>query len=441
VIQTAEKWGLYWGGYGWNSGCATTATQRTIVSRDPPHFEFRGTPRQARAIAEFNLGNDPNRICIAVVDPAGQDAEQCGYTPRPAAGARLPVELDPPVGAVAAMINLTAVQPAERGYLTLEDCAPRSGARETSALTFAAGQTIATMAVVPVSEDGRFCIYRSTSVHSIVDVVAYLAADGERLWFDPTPPTRLTDTRSEQSCDLAAHCEIGPVPDGAQRLIPTEDGAPRIANLAVVGGSGPGFLQAGRCGSLGTDHVFSNLNYTSSAARSNLAVVAGGDDGSCVFAMRSAHVIVDELGRLDAESGYGWRLSAPRRALDTRRCTDAWCDGRPAAGSVIRLDLGTDAPGAAIAITVADPQQAGYVSVGTCSEIGSGSEPGTSNLNHARGQTVTNLALVELDGGELCIFSSAATHVIIDVQAELVEEQGVGVVTVDPARVHDSRLD
>jgi hypothetical protein len=60
MIQTAEKWGLYWGGYGWNSGCQSLETQRTIVSRDPPHFEFRGTPEQAAAIVAFNLGNDPD---------------------------------------------------------------------------------------------------------------------------------------------------------------------------------------------------------------------------------------------------------------------------------------------------------------------------------------------------------------------------------------------
>ncbi len=27
VVQTAEKWGLYWGGYGWNSGCMSPETR------------------------------------------------------------------------------------------------------------------------------------------------------------------------------------------------------------------------------------------------------------------------------------------------------------------------------------------------------------------------------------------------------------------------------
>ena len=44
VVQVAEKWGLYWGGYGWSSGCQTTTQWRSSVSRDPMHFEFNGTP-------------------------------------------------------------------------------------------------------------------------------------------------------------------------------------------------------------------------------------------------------------------------------------------------------------------------------------------------------------------------------------------------------------
>ena len=85
VIQTAERWGIYWGGYGWSSGCQDTTTERTSVYRDPPHFEFRGTPEQARAIVDFNLGNDPSRICIPIVDDEGNDTEHCGRSSKPAA--------------------------------------------------------------------------------------------------------------------------------------------------------------------------------------------------------------------------------------------------------------------------------------------------------------------------------------------------------------------
>lgn len=439
VIQTAERWGLYWGGYGWNSGCADTSTDRNSVYRDPPHFEFRGTPAQAAAIAAYNLRNQPGAVCSTVVDESGADAERCNLSGRPEAGWRLPVQVAAPAGAEAVMINLTATEATAHGYLTLEDCMPRSGERETSALTFAPGENVASMAIVPLDDRNRFCIFRSAAVHSIVDVVGYLGAGGEPLWFEPTQPTRLTDTREQGNCAPFQECQPGPIPDAAIHAVPTEDDRPRIANIAAIDGAGPGYLQTGACERLGPTQNFSNLNYMGAGVRSNLTVMDGGDAGSCVFALRQAHVIVDELGRLDAARGYGWSLMAPERRLDTRECSTTWCGGRPTQGTVIEIDLGTTAPAAAIAITVTQTAGPGYISVGRCETFEGRDEPATSNLNHMANQTVTNLALVDLDNGRFCAFTRADAHVVIDLQAQLVDEQAVGLTPTDQTRIHDSR--
>ena len=231
----------------------------------------------------------------------------------------------------------------------------------------------------------------------------------------------------------------GPVPDGSIHAVPTDDVRPRIANLAVVEARGPGFLQAGACDGVGDGQVFSNLNYLDHSARSNLALITGSDSGSCVYALTEAHVLVDELGALDAQSGYGWALEQPRRVLDTRVCTATWCDERPAAHTVIEVDLGTDAPGAAIAITTTEPAAPGFVTVGACDAFDGVEAVPTSNLNHLAGQTATNLALVDLDEGRLCIYTLASAHLIIDVQAELTDEHEVGLTPITPTRVHDSR--
>lgn len=439
VIRTAEKWGLYWGGYGWNNGCTDLTTERTSVYRDPPHFEFRGTVEQAAAIADFNLSGDPGWICFDVVDDIGGTHESCNWTGRPEADWRIPVETGAPDGTKAAMINLTATEAAGPGFLTLEDCGPRSGHRTTSALTFANGDTMAVMAVVPLDADGRFCVYRSTDVHSIVDVLGYIGDDGDPLWFDPSVPTRLTDTRTTGSCRPLQECESGPVPNGSIHAVPTVDDRPRVANIAVVDGQGPGFLQAGACDGVGDGQTFSNLNYLDDAARSNLALIAGGDVGSCVFALTEAHVLVDELGALDPVEGYGWSLEPPRRSLDTRECSDTWCSSRPEARSVIEVDLDTDAPGAAIAITATETAAPGFVTVGSCDNFTDAENVTTSNLNHLGGQTVTNLALVALDEGRVCIYTLAAAQLIIDVQAELTAERVDGLTPTEPTRVHDSR--
>ena len=439
VIETAEKWGLYWGGYGWNAGCQTTSTERTSVDRDPPHFEFRGTPDQAAAIAAFNHGNDPNAFCRTVVDEAGKDVVRCNYSGRPDATWRLPVQLDPPEGATAALINLTATDGAALGYLTLEDCrARKAGERTTSALSFAPGESIATMAIVPLTE-GRFCVYRSAAVHSVVDVAGYVTAEGEPMWLETVTPKRLTDTRLTGACRPMSECQEGHVPSKAEHVVPTTDDATRIVNLTVVDGRQPGWLQTGACGALGESNVFSNLNYMDQWPRANLSVMGAADAGSCVFSLTQAHVIVDELARLHPDSGYGWQLGPPRRVLDTRKCTEDWCNGRPGALGVVRFDVGTDVPAAAIAVTVTDTRGPGYVTVGDCDELQGRNEMATSNLNYRAGQIVTNLALVELEDGQACAVTTASAHVVIDVQAELVDGGELGLVPIEPERFHDSR--
>ena len=203
--------------------------------------------------------------------------------------------------------------------------------------------------------------------------------------------------------------------------------------------AGPATSRPAHATASGKISLFSNLNYLDDAARSNLALVGSGEIGSCVFALTEAHVIVDELGALDPVEGYGWALEQPRRALDTRECADAWCDDRPDARTVIELNLDTEAPGAAIAITVTEPAAPGFVTVGPCDGFDGVEDVETSNVNHLAGQTVTNLALVDLDDGTICVYTLASAHVIIDVQAELTDEQGAGLVPSEPTRVHDSR--
>ena len=92
-----------------------------------------------------------------------------------------------------------------------------------------------------------------------------------------------------------------------------------------------------------------------------------------------------------------------------------------------------------MAITVTETAGVGYISVGRCATLEGIDRPATSNLNHGPGQTTTNLAIVDLDDGEMCIFTKQAAHIVIDLQAELVADQQVGLIPVTPERPHDSR--
>ncbi len=57
VISAAQRWGLFWGGYGWSGRCSGPTTSSTYVNRDAMHFEFRGTPELAKRIVAWNASH------------------------------------------------------------------------------------------------------------------------------------------------------------------------------------------------------------------------------------------------------------------------------------------------------------------------------------------------------------------------------------------------
>jgi len=71
-----------------------------------------------------------------------------------------------------------------------------------------------------------------------------------------------------------------------------------------------------------------------------------------------------------------------------------------------------DAAAVVLNVTVTDPQASGFVTVYPC-----GSErPNASSLNYVAGATVANAVVVKVgDGGQVCLFSQAATDLIADV--------------------------
>jgi hypothetical protein len=108
----------------------------------------------------------------------------------------------------------------------------------------------------------------------------------------------------------------------------------------------------------------------------------------------------------------GFEPVSPVRILDTRapgmtrlaanterQVTVAGANGIPA-----------NATAAAVNVTAVAPSGDGWLRVYPC-----GNMPAISNLNFVAGQTVPNAAVVGLSTGKLCVMSSVATNVIIDV--------------------------
>jgi hypothetical protein len=93
-----------------------------------------------------------------------------GVSVRGAYVVQMPADL--PVGA-AAVVNLTAVDGVESGWLSAASC--ERGAGETSSVNFPVGSAVANVAVIEVGPSRTICVYTSTSVHVIVDHIATMS--------------------------------------------------------------------------------------------------------------------------------------------------------------------------------------------------------------------------------------------------------------------------
>jgi hypothetical protein len=115
-------------------------------------------------------------------------------------------------------------------------------------------------------------------------------------------------------------------------------------------------------------------------------------------------------------AGDGLRPISPLRVLDTRAASSP-INGQLRAGQNLRLDLAAAPDGtaaAAINIVAADPRAAGWLSVTPCTNVASGER--TSSINFAPGGNVANSIVAPMtSGGEICIYASTATHVVVDV--------------------------
>jgi hypothetical protein len=131
----------------------------------------------------------------------------------------------------------------------------------------------------------------------------------------------------------------------------------------------------------------------------------------------------------------GFNALTPSRAFDTR---DA---GAPLAGGAVYRHRFTGLPAAATAvalnITVTDTTAPGFVSAYPCE----GAQPEVSNVNYIGANlTVPNFAIVALGPSrELCFFTLATTHLLVDVSGYYGAGTGDGYVPREPVRVFDTR--
>ena len=222
-------------GVGSSGDVSFYSSNRTDVVVD---LEGYTSPSQVNGGAGSGLYNavaSPDRICdTRAGNPSNLNSQienQCngpsnaGMT-LPAGGVQ-PVEVATaandaiPSTAEAAVLNVTVVNPAAQGHLTVY---PEDAARpaQTSNVNYLAGQTITNRVIVPLSSTGPSIgyinVYSSANADVIVDVSGYYSgssgvSSGVKFSAEPAP-VRICDTRAPSAGSPANQCSNLPIVAG-----------------------------------------------------------------------------------------------------------------------------------------------------------------------------------------------------------------------------------
>ncbi len=217
-----------------------------------------------------------------------------------------------------------------------------------------------------------------------------------------------------------------------------------VVSVTAVEPCADTFLTAFPCGS--ALPTTSMLNAETRSIVANSAAIRLGLGALCIYTLRATDVLVDVSGWI-GPTGLRSTPMSPVRLVDTRVGQPqalASVGNRLGPGQLLSVDVaslpGVDpaATAATINVTAADPSGSGFVSVlpGPCANVNL--PPATSNLNVISGRDVAASATVALGNGELCVFSSVATDLVVDLQA-LHGTTGGNVLATDPSRIIDTR--
>lgn len=306
-----------------------------------------------------------------------------------------------PTDARAVVLNVTAIRPDTRGYVTVYPCGDELPL--TSSLNYEPGATTPGAVVAKVGADGRVCLFNSAGLDLAVDLNGYIPRVSD---VGSLPPARVFDSRESGRLDADSVTAIGLT----DRLGVPGDAAGVIISVTAVQPEAQGYLTVFPCG----DDVptTANLTFRAGANASNAAVARVGDDGEvCFYTNRATDLVVDVTGFLPATT----RLEPlpPDRLFDSRE------EGaRVAGGDVVELvvtgraGVPDEASGVILNVTAVNPAAVGYVTVYPCGT----DVPLAANLTYAGGVNAPNAVVAKVgDGGAVCFYSFREIDLVVDV--------------------------
>ncbi len=334
--------------------------------------------------------------------------------------------------AEAATLNVTAVAPTGTGWVTVYPCGePQPNA---SNLNVVNGVNVANAVVAQLGEDGKVCLYASVTMHLLADVSGVApTASG----FAGAAPERFMETRSgvqyttidgqfQGAGQMAAGSttELQITGRGSTPISASAEAV--ILNVTAVTPPGSGYLTVYPCGE--TRPNASNLNFVPGRSTPNSVLVGIGTGGDvCIYNSSATHLIVDVVGVLTSIAHT--TATQPKRLVETRvgplfTTFDGEYEGlgKVTAGSTHAFQVAPRAVNGDtrfvwLNVTSIQSEAGGFLTVYSCDIA----QPNASNLNFPVGVTVANSVLVEIgESGDVCVYSSATTHLVVDLDGILI---------------------
>lgn len=327
-----------------------------------------------------------------------------------------------PADAVGVVINITAIQAESNGFITSHPCL--TSRPNTSSLNYTAGVTIANEVVASLDASGKVCLFSSAAVNLAVDVVGYVSANSP---LTPVTPARLVDTRSNGSTVDDQNEGEGRTTAGGSKTIRIagragvpSDAAAAILNVTAVRATQRGFITVHPC--VDPAPTASSLNFTPGVNRGNELVASLDSSGEiCIFTSADIDLTVDVVAYIPA--GTSFSAVTPARLFDSRP-GETSVDGQAARTTKLatneevtlsiagRAGIPATAKAAIINITAVAADGRGFITAHPCVDP----RPLASSLNYVPGVNGGNEIIASLDSnGDICLFTSATTHLTVDV--------------------------
>jgi Tol biopolymer transport system component len=202
-----------------------------------------------------------------------------------------------PVGAAAAVLNVTAVDASGSGFVTVYPCdAPRPLA---SSLNYTPGATTPNEVIAKLSATGTVCLFTFAAVHLVADVTGGVPKPSAYL---PLVPARLLDTRPGETTIDHQFEGQGIRQAGSTLELPiTARGGvgggavAAVVNITAVNATTAGFVTVYPCDE--PRPLASSLNYVPGTTTPNEVIAKLAATGTiCLFTLQPVDLVVDVTG-------------------------------------------------------------------------------------------------------------------------------------------------